>query len=223
MPTARFFSFVPVWRLHGAAWTLACVMSGLWPGAAQAEKADRGKPLNIEADSGRYDDGKQSGTFVGNVVVTKGSLVMRASKIDVRQTPEGYQFGVATAEPGKLATFRQKRDGLDEHIEGEAQRIEYDGRSDTIRFIDRAVIRRFRGTTLADETAGRLITYDNVAEVFSVAGGASAATPGNPSGRVRAVLTPRDNTTPPPSATVPPAASSSAPPLRRSSTLGEQP
>ena len=62
-----------------------------------------------------------------------------------------------------------------------------------MRFVNRAVIRRFRGATLADETAGSLITYDNAAEVFSVSGGTSAATPANPSGRVRAVLTPRDS------------------------------
>lgn len=159
---------------------------------ARAERADRGKPLNVEADNGRYDDAKQAGTFTGNVVITKGSMVMRAAKIEVRQNADGYQFGIASAAGGKLATFRQKREGIDEFIEGEAERIEYDGRADTIRFIDRAVIRRFRGSVLADETAGSLITYDNTAEVFSVAGGASAASPANPGGRVRAVLTPRE-------------------------------
>lgn len=159
---------------------------------AHAEKADRNKPLNIEADNGRYDDAKQMGTFTGNVVVTKGTMSMRAAKIEVRQTPDGAQFGVATADADKRAIFRQKREGLDEYIEGEGERIEYDGKADTIRFVNRAVIRRFRGATLADETAGSVIVYDNTAEVFSVVGGAAAATPTNPSGRVRAVLTPRE-------------------------------
>lgn len=186
---------------------------------ARAERADRGKPLNVEADNGRYDDAKQAGTFTGNVVITKGSMVMRAAKIEVRQNADGYQFGIASAAGGKLATFRQKREGIDEFIEGEAERIEYDGRADTIRFIDRAVIRRFRGSVLADETAGSLITYDNTAEVFSVAGGASAASPANPGGRVRAVLTPRDGS---PAATEAGAAAS-APPLRPSGALGTKP
>lgn len=169
---------------------LAFTVAGVSP--VHAEKADRNKPLNIEADNGRYDDAKQMGTFTGNVVVTKGTMSMRAAKIEVRQTPDGAQFGVATAEADKRAVFRQKREGLDEYIEGEGERIEYDGKADTIRFINRAVIRRFRGTTLADETAGSVIVYDNTAEVFSVVGGAAAATPTNPSGRVRAVLTPRE-------------------------------
>ena len=163
----------------------------LGPAPAAAEKADRNKPLNVEADSGRYDDLKQGGTFSGNVVVTKGTLTMRAAKIEVRQSPEGYHYGLATALPGQLATFSQKRDAADEVIQGEAERIEYDGKNDTIRFVDRAVIRRYRGGALADETAGSQIVYDNLREVFSVVGGASGATPENPGGRVRATIAPR--------------------------------
>ena len=191
-----------------------------------AEKADRGKPLNIEADNGRYDDAKQSGTFTGNVVITKGSMVMRAAKIEVRQNSDGYQYGVATSGGGKLATFRQKREGIDEYIEGQAERIEYDGRADSIRFIDRAVIRRYRGSVLADETAGSLITYDNAAEVFSVSGGASAATAANPSGRVRAVQTPREGSPAAAEAAEAAAGSASQPaaaPLRSSGSLGARP
>ncbi|MDL2337641.1 MAG: lipopolysaccharide transport periplasmic protein LptA [Pseudomonadota bacterium] len=183
---------------------------------AHAEKADRLKPLNIEADNGRYDDAKQMGIFTGSVVVTKGTMSMRAAKIEVRQTPDGAQFGIATAEGDKRAVFRQKREGLDEYIEGEGERIEYDGKADTIKFVNRAVIRRFRGATLADETAGSVIVYDNAAEVFSVVGGATAATPTNPGGRVRAVLTPRE---------VPAASDSASQPgvtLKPSTSLGDK-
>ena len=185
--------------------TCAAIAAILALGAAPAaaEKADRTKPLNVEADSGRYDDLKQVGTFSGNVVVTKGTLTMRAAKIEVRQSPEGYHYGLATALPGQLATFSQKRDGADEIIQGEAERIEYDGKNDTIRFVDRAVIRRYRGGTLADETAGSQIVYDNLREVFSVVGGASGATPENPGGRVRATLAPRATPAPPGAASAP--------------------
>ena len=172
--------------------TIAVALPGFGATTAQAEKIDRGRPMNIEADTGRYDDAKQQGTFTGNVVVTKGSMVMRAAQIDVRQTPEGYQSGVMTGAGNKLASFRQKREGADEYIEGEAERIEYDGRADVIRFVNRAVVRRFRGNVLADESAGNIITYDNVAEVYTVVGGSAAATASNPTGRVRTVLTPRE-------------------------------
>ncbi len=182
-------------RLSRIAMLALCASLGLSP--AWAEKADRNKPLNVESDNGRFDDAQQLGTFTGNVVVTKGTMSMRAAKVEVRQAPDGSQFGVATSEGGKRAIFRQKRDGLDEYIEGEAERIEYDGRADLVRFIDRAVVRRFRASVLADETAGSVIIYDNMTEVINVVGGTTAATPNNPSGRVRAVLAPREQASAP--------------------------
>jgi lipopolysaccharide export system protein LptA len=196
-----------------APWALAAALA--LPALAAAERADRSRPMNVEADAGRYDDVKQIGTFSGNVVVTKGTIQIRAGQIEIRQTPDGYQAAVATAAPGKLASFRQKRDGVDETIEGEADRIEYDSRSDTVRFAGHAVVRRYRDATIADETTGSLITYDNTAEVFSVSGGSTASSAANPGGRVRAVLTPRDA-----AASAPPAAS--APVLKASPALGER-
>src|SRR5829696_3465887 len=84
---------------------------------AGAEKADRNKPMNVEADTLRYDDLHQTSVFTGKVVVTKGTIVIRGAKMVVKQDPEGYQFGTVTAETGKRAFFRQKRDGVDEFIE----------------------------------------------------------------------------------------------------------
>ena len=74
------------------------------------------------------------------------------------QSPDGAQFGIATADEGKRAIFRQKREGVDEYIEGEGERIEYDGKADVVRFINRAVIRRFRGAVLADDVTPELIS-----------------------------------------------------------------
>ena len=110
----------------------------------------------------------------------------------MRQDAEGYQFGTVTAEPGKLAYYKQKREGLDEYIEGEADSIEYDGRADRVRFIRNAELRRLRGATVADEMTGSLIVYDNTTDVFTVDGSVTAAgQPAATGGRVRAILTPR--------------------------------
>jgi lipopolysaccharide export system protein LptA len=181
---------------------------------AGAERGDRTKPLTVEADQpGRIDLANQVVVFNGNVVITKGTMVIRAARVEVRETPDGYHTAAATGSPGKPASFRQKRDGVDETIEGEADRLEYDGRADTIRFVDNASVRRLRGATVADELAGKLVTYDNATEVFSIAGG--AATPANPGGRVRAVLTPRQL------GPTPPAPPASGVPLKTSPALGE--
>ena len=107
----------------------ALAMGAVLPAAA--EKADRDKPMNAEADALRYDDLKQSSVFTGNVVITKGSTIIRGQQVDVSQDPEGYQQAVAVAAPGKLAYYRKKRDNVDEYIEGEGERIEYDSRADT--------------------------------------------------------------------------------------------
>ena len=185
---------------------------------AAAEKADRDKPMNAEADALRYDDLKQSSIFTGNVVITKGSTVIRGQQVDVSQDPEGYQQAIAIAAPGKLAYYRKKRDNVDEYIEGEGERIEYDSRADTVKFIRHAVVRRYKGATLADETTGALIVYDNNTDVFSVDGGAQNRTAANPTGRVRAMLSPRVEP-PAPGSAVPPAAGP-ATRLRPSATLG---
>jgi len=178
---------------------------------AGAEKADRNKPMNVEADALRYDDLKQTSVFTGNVVVTKGSIVIRGARLTVKQDPDGYQSGVVTGEPGKKAYFRQKRDGVDETIEGEAETIEYDGRADRVKFIGRAEMRRLRGATVNDETSGSVITYDNTNDQFTVDGGAVAgAAPSNPGGRVRATIAPRSSASAP---AAPPAS------LRPSTTL----
>ncbi len=204
-------------RLRHAA-ALGLLAAGLLPLPGHAEKADRFKPLNVEADQpGRIDLLKQYVEFNGNVVVTKGTMTIRASRIEVRETPDGYHAAIAFGAPNKPATFRQKRDGVDEYIEGEAERLEYDGRTDTIRFVANAAVRRTRGSGTADEITGNLVTYDGVTEVFSVSGGAPA-TPANPGGRVRAVLAPREGTAA--AAEAASAASAAAPALRTSPSLG---
>ncbi|HEY1104433.1 MAG TPA: lipopolysaccharide transport periplasmic protein LptA [Burkholderiaceae bacterium] len=176
--------------LHRLSLLPALLALALAAGAAHAEKADRNKPMNVEADALRYDDLRQTSLFTGNVVITKGSLLIRAARVDVRQDTSGAQFGVATAGPGKLAYFRQKREGVDETIEGEGEVLEYDGKADTVKFVRNAVLRRYRGGVLADETTGDNILYDNTTDVFTVNGGRASAAPGNPGGRIRAVLSP---------------------------------
>src|ERR1035437_5247999 len=99
-------------------WLFCCALAWLSP-CALAEKADRDKPMNVEVDALRYDDLKQTSVFTGNVVLTKGSILIRGGKVVVHQDPQCYQFGLVTAVPGRSAFFRQKREGVDEYIEGE--------------------------------------------------------------------------------------------------------
>ena len=159
---------------------------------AQAEKADRSKPLTIEADQpGTVDLQKQVVVFNGNVVVAQGTMAIRAERVEVRERPDGHRSATALGSAAKPALFKQKRDGVDETIEGSAERIEYESRGDVVRFTGNAQVRRLRGGAPADEISGSVITYDNGNETFNVQGAASlpGAAPG--SGRVRVVITPK--------------------------------
>lgn len=175
---------------------------------ALAEKADRSKPIVMEADRpGTLDYQRQVLVFNGNAVITQGTMVLRAERIELREMPDGYRAASAIGLPGKPAAWRQRRDGSgDEVVEGTADRIEFDGRADTLRFVGNSAVRRLRAGAVADEITGATIVWDNVAEVFKVEGG--AATPANPSGRVRVTLTPRAEPT---SGAAPPTAPPAAP------------
>lgn len=204
-------------RARRARAALLALVFGLGTPWAAAEKADRTKPLTMESDRPcTVDLVRQVSVCTGNVVIAQGTLVIRADRVELRETPEGYRTATAIGTPGKPAMYRQKRDGGDEQVEGSAERVEYDARADTLRFIGSAQVRRVRGTVPSEDIQGALIVWDNAAELFSVQGG--AATPSNPSGRVRAVLSPR-------AADAAASAAASAPSgasLRPSTSLGER-
>jgi lipopolysaccharide export system protein LptA len=201
-----------------ARWLAAAtlVLVALAGPSVQAEKADRAKPMSIEADKpGTVDLQRQVVIFNGNVVISQGTMVLRAERVELRERPDGYREAMAIGSAERPASFRQKRDGVDETVEGAAERIEFDARTDTLRLAGNAAVRRLRGSVLADEITGSLITWDNTNELFKVTGG--AASPANPTGRVRAVFAPREDS----AASAPKAADPV--PLKPSSALGVKP
>jgi lipopolysaccharide export system protein LptA len=171
---------------------LALNLAGI--GMAHAEKADAEKPTNVEADQMAYDDVRQVNTFIGQVVLTRGTLIMKAGKVVVTTDPAGYQFATLYAAPGKLATFRQKRDGgPDLWVEGEAEKMEYDGKTEIVKLFSKAHIRRLEGKQPTDEVAGEFISYDSRAEFYSVNNTVSGESkPG--AGRIKATIQPRTET-----------------------------
>jgi lipopolysaccharide export system protein LptA len=181
--------------------------------ASWGEKADRSKPMVVDADKpGTLDFQRQVVVFNGNVSISQGTLSLRAERIEVRESKDGQRTATAIGSTDKPAQYRQKRDVLNEWVEGSAERIEYDTRSDTLKFSGNASVRRLRGTEPADEITGNHIVWDNKVDVFSVSGGVPSAA--NPGGRIRAVLAPRAD----PAAS---AAPSEPAPLKPSRALGD--
>ena len=153
---------------------------------AHTEQADRDKPVNIEADRVEIDDQKKEAVFQGNVVLTQGTLMLKADRIIVNQDETGFQSGIAYGNP---AYFRQKREGFEDFIEGEAERLEYKGQEEKVELFINAKLTRG-----GDEVRGNYISYSALTEFFEVMGkepGSSKA--GTSGGRVRAIIQPRNN------------------------------
>ncbi len=159
----------------------------------------------------QHDDPRQQTLLTGNVQAVKGTLVMRAARMEVHQDAQGQQIARFWAEPGQRVFFRQKREGLDEFVEGEAVQGVYDSRQDLMTLTERAEVRILRDGRAADRMEGQRIVYNNTTEVLHVDGRLQDAT-STGRARVRAVLAPK----PEASAAVSPSA---APALRASPGL----
>jgi lipopolysaccharide export system protein LptA len=154
---------------------------------ANAEAADRDKPIELEADSVIVDDAKKISTYIGGVVLTQGTLVIHADKLIVRESKNGFQSSTSTGNP---TTFKQKREGKNEYMTGSARRIEYDGRMDKVELYTKAWVKRGE-----DIVYGDYISYDANAEYAEVIGGQKSESAGPESGRVRAIIQPKNKST----------------------------
>jgi len=166
-----------------------------------AESADRDKPIDLEADTLKVDDAKQISTYSGNVILTQGTLIIRADKLIVREDSSGFQQSTSLGNP---TTFKQKREGKNEYMEGSAQRIEYDGRMDKIQLYTKAWVKRGE-----DIVHGDYISYDANSEYAEVLGGTKSTDGVTSSGRVRAVIQPKNKKTTEPAIEIPKPNSSS--------------
>jgi len=165
---------------------------------ARAERADRSKPMSVTsagANPDVVDLKKHSAVFVGNVIITQGTLEIHADRVEVSEDPDGQRLGFAFGSPEHPATFRQKRDGEDEYSEGDATRIEYDSAANRVRFVGAAHLRMLKGTVVTDQANAALITYDTATDTIKLGSGSTTAADGTTSttsgGRTTVVFTPK--------------------------------
>ena len=158
---------------------------------ALAERADRDKPTQVEANRISIDDAKKIQILEGDVVVTKGTMVLRADRVVISEDQYGFQKGVATGGKDGLARIRQKREGKDEYTDGEAERIEYNSNNEIAEFFHRAWVRSGE-----DQVRGDYIWYDGISEKYLVTAGPNRD-PKGPPARVRAVIQPKNKSVSP--------------------------
>jgi lipopolysaccharide export system protein LptA len=166
---------------------LLAIILLVWMSACFAERADRNEPIHLEADQVLMDDAQQISTFTGNVRLSQGTLLIRGDRIVVAQDKDGFKQATAY---GNTAEFRQKLEGTDEYVEGYGKSIEYNTRTETVNFHEKARLKRDQ-----DEVSGDHITYSAKTEIFQVSGNdENSAT--KPPQRVRAVLQPKSKENP---------------------------
>ena len=136
---------------------IACLALGL-AGGAMAETADKGKPITFSADGAEVNYETGSGILKGNVIITQGTITIRANRIEFKQNPDNSLSATAFGSP---LAFRQKRDGMDAYDEGWAQRAVYDGAKEQLELFDNAILKR--GT---DEIRSNYISYNSATELF---------------------------------------------------------
>jgi lipopolysaccharide export system protein LptA len=193
-------STFPPRRAAAAGLGLLLALAAALSAPARAERADRTKPMTIDSSGAApdvVDLSKHSAVFTGNVVITQGTLIIHADRVEVSEDPDGQRLGTAFGSPERPATFRQKRDGEDEFSEGDAQRIEYDSAANRVRFVGNAHLRMLRGSVVTDQASAALITYDTAADTIALNGGGTrqngtgSTTTTAAGGRTTVVFTPK--------------------------------
>ena len=174
--------------------------------AAHAEHADRTKDIQVQASDARADQRQQTAEFSGDVVVSQGTLEIRADRVLMRAGRDGERRSVALGKAGAPVRSRQRGDRPDEWNEGQADRVEYDSVANEVRLIGTASLRNLEGTRVTQTIAGDTITYDTARDTLSSTGVDRSTRPHGgtaPARRVTIVFAPRVSVDPTPPETAP--------------------
>ena len=179
--------------MRRVAFALAAFFAAFACACAFAERADREKEIVAGSDHLLADFTNRTSVYEGSVVVTQGTMRMTANKVTVKEDAEHHKFYVAYGAP---VTFRQKRDKVDEWIEGYAERAEFDDRAGMLKLFNRAKVKSNQNEIMAE-----FISYDMNKELAEVTGAAPGAPPPATMPRVKMTIVPQKK----PAAGAPPA------------------
>lgn len=171
-------------------------------GLAHAAKDDRNKPIGVKCDQAmQLNLLSHRSECSGPVLLTQGSLQLHASRLEFEQRGDGSTYVLANGRPSEPVSFVQALDRPGETMEGQAERIEYDDRAETVRFVGAATVRTRVGTRLASELSGAALIYNMRSEILQVEPGQTSP---QADGRVRILMMPKGASAPEaPASTVP--------------------
>lgn len=122
----------------------------LLPALAEALPADREQPLQVSANSARFNEKTGIATYTGAVVVKQGTLEIRAEEIVIKVDKNGAV--TSTEARGAPARYQQQTDPKKGPVSAEASRIDYDAGNEIITLTGNAKLRQdgssFQGSTI---------------------------------------------------------------------------
>lgn len=167
---------------------LLSACAALWLGsAAQAQQTDAAADpsTQILSVSLEYDDLNRKSIFIGDVIMTRGTMTLNADRLEMREDKDGSQYGTATSTSDKQVRIRQERPEKAEIFEARGQRADYDGKAETIVMTGNASIVRLICGKPYDRIQGDRIVYNQKNDTYSAS---------SESGRVRSIAQPRAKT-----------------------------
>ena len=173
-------AFNSLTRLSGL---LLCLC--LWAGGNVAAKTgDTDQPIHIEADAVELHDREGFSVYLGNVVVTQGTIKITGDKITIYNENNELHKVIADGAP---ARFRQLNDEGEE-IRGRALRMEYHANKDVLYLTKEGVLEHLENVFESDR-----IQFDIVRNVVSAGKSAETGTGSDPE-RVKVIIHPKSKT-----------------------------
>jgi lipopolysaccharide export system protein LptA len=171
---------------------LFATLTLLVPGIARGERADRDQETNISSRQASVEGSKEVNLkkLEGDVLITRGTMRITADRAIVKES-DGNVFAEMFGNNAGQITFRQKREGENDYVEGSADRAEYDDKTETVRFFSRV---RFKsGGDLVDSEYMQYNTRSEKMELRNQIPGAKPKA-GTEEGRVVFKVQPRSQT-----------------------------
>ncbi|MGF7452913.1 lipopolysaccharide transport periplasmic protein LptA [Mannheimia massilioguelmaensis] len=122
--------------------------------SAFALKDDTNQPINIVSDSQSLDMENSVVTFTDNVVITQGSILIKAQKVVITRPPKDSGKKETVEAFGSPVTFHQILDN-GKPVDGRANKVHYDLGKEFLTLTGNAQLKQ-----LDSQIDGNIITYD---------------------------------------------------------------
>ncbi|TXH58669.1 MAG: lipopolysaccharide transport periplasmic protein LptA [Bacteroidia bacterium] len=146
---------------------------------AMALKGDDKEPLILHADNAIFDQLKKITTFTGNVVITRGTLIVHSNKGVGTEDASGARVITLYGTP---VTFEQLQDD-GEKVYGQGNEFNYFSKTGIAILTGRARVRKGKNMVIGDK-----ITYDSKSQTYTATSTNANGINSNKSGRVTVIL-----------------------------------